>query len=285
MDWLLIRQVWNFLLSPRLFTKNFQGQKEQKVQFYEGVVFHSRRKPVENRFEYEVRMAVINLDDPPTWFKNQSKDHFSADEARQMTGTAGNVKLLTHPSCLGYTQNPISVYYCYNSVQELKMCIAEVTNTPWGERVVFLFDPNGQRVPKCLHVSPFMDMNAEWILKASDPGETLSLQVLVDHKQMGRYFDASLVAKRSSNSQTNENAGLFTFLRYGYEPFRVAFWIYWQAIILVRKGATFFNPPDKAYYSKLNGLVTSNGQTSRPARTMKGQFFQWRQPKGYPWNV
>lgn len=32
----------------------------------------------------------------------------------------------------------------------------QVTNTPWGERVTFLFDPNGDSVAKPLHVSPFM---------------------------------------------------------------------------------------------------------------------------------
>lgn len=42
--------------------------------------------------------------------------------------------------------------------ETLAVCVAEVTNTPWGERVVFNFNPAGQRVPKALHVSPFMDM-------------------------------------------------------------------------------------------------------------------------------
>ena len=31
-----------------------------------------------------------------------------------------------------------------------------MTNTPWGERVSFLFDPNVDVVAKPLHVSPFM---------------------------------------------------------------------------------------------------------------------------------
>ena len=44
----------------------------------------------------------------------------------------------------------------------LRACIAEVTNTPWGARVTFLFDPAGQDVPKSMHVSPFMDMQATW---------------------------------------------------------------------------------------------------------------------------
>jgi len=32
----------------------------------------------------------------------------------------------------------------------------QVTNTPWGERVSFVFDPHSDLVAKALHVSPFM---------------------------------------------------------------------------------------------------------------------------------
>lgn len=50
------------------------------------------------------------------------------------------MRLLTHPPAAGYTQNPISVYYCYSpDGQRLERCLAEVTNTPWAERVTFLF--------------------------------------------------------------------------------------------------------------------------------------------------
>jgi DUF1365 family protein len=58
-------------------------------------------------------------------------------------------------------------------------CVAEVTNTPWGERVVFNFDPAGQRVPKALHVSPFMDMLGDWDLSATHPGAEMALHVNV----------------------------------------------------------------------------------------------------------
>lgn len=75
---------------------------------------------------------------------------------------AGPVKLLTNPISAGYTQNPISVYFCYTPEMQLQRCIAEVTNTPWGERVTFAFDPDGAAVPKALHVSPMMDMQNTW---------------------------------------------------------------------------------------------------------------------------
>lgn len=70
--------------------------------------------------------------------------------------------LLTNPISAGYHQNPICVYYCYSSAWVLQVCIAEVTNTPWGERVTFLFNPDGSYVPKGLHVSPMMDMQNTW---------------------------------------------------------------------------------------------------------------------------
>ena len=82
-------------------------------------------------------------------------------------GSTGGVRLLTNPPSAGYTQNPISVYYCCGRDGGLQRCIAEVTNTPWGARVSFLFDPRGQDVPKALHVSPFMDMRGTWCAAAA----------------------------------------------------------------------------------------------------------------------
>lgn len=43
---------------------------------------------------------------------------------------------------------------------------AQVTNTPWGERVRFVFRPAGEVVQKALHVSPFMDMRNTWCVRA-----------------------------------------------------------------------------------------------------------------------
>ena len=86
--------------------------------------------------------------------------------------SAGPVLLLTNPRSAGYVQNPISVYYCYSCKHELVCCIAEVTNTPWGERVTFVFSPAGTRVPKSLHVSPMMDMKNTWCEFASDRAQS-----------------------------------------------------------------------------------------------------------------
>ncbi|GBF99295.1 hypothetical protein Rsub_12055 [Raphidocelis subcapitata] len=258
--------------------------------FYEGVVTHARKRPVANAFEYPVRVALVDLDGPPPWFAcAQARDHLTADGARAFAGTDGPVLLLTNPVSAGYTQNPISVYYCYAADDDTAgaagaatprsaarsggatpaagtpaagtpgsaglrtrrqrrleeealaaataaagddqqqqqqrqqqrqrqaregrqpgaggpegrleaamrcapaLAIAEVTNTPWGDRVRFVFRPGGDQTPKALHVSPFMDMDNTC---------------------------------------------------FGFMPHRVAFWIYWQAVVLIAKGCPVHLKPE-----------------------------------------
>eukprot|EP00803_Ostreobium_quekettii_P004625 evm.model.scf_672.1 EVM.evm.TU.scf_672.1 scf_672:490-3697(-) len=247
--------------------------------FYEGTVTHVRLRPETNAFTYKVRMAVVDLDTPPSWWAQQAHDHWTADQARHFASTEGGVKLLTHPISSGYTQNPISVYYCYEEDGSLNRCIAEVTNTPWGDRVRFLFRLQGEVVPKALHVSPFMDMDATWTLKASEPRERLHLSVRVSHPRMGDFFSASLAARKchGTNEGQNEASGLSTLFRYGYQPHRVAFWIYWQAIKLFWMGIPFFSPPSRRYRDEVCGKATHpKGQSD--------EFFVWRDTQEFPWS-
>ena len=94
--------------------------------------------------------------------------------------------------------------------------VAEVTNTPWGASSSFAFDPTGDAVPKCLHVSPFMDMKATWRLSAPAPGRRLSLTVAARHPTHGAFFTASLAGVRcvgEGSGARNERAGLGVLLR------------------------------------------------------------------------
>ena len=111
-------------------------------------------------------------------------DCLSAAQARALAGTDGAVRLLTYaPSC-GYEQNPISVYYCYPAAAPPgappHRALAEVTNTPWGERVRFAFALGEDVLPKPLHVSPFMEMSPAWRITAEAPGRELHLAFSVE---------------------------------------------------------------------------------------------------------
>jgi DUF1365 family protein len=52
------------------------------------------------------------------------------DRLTQLSG--GRVKLLCYPRLLGYTFNPLSVYFCYRAGGELALIIYEVRNTFGG---------------------------------------------------------------------------------------------------------------------------------------------------------
>lgn len=78
---------------------------------------------------YPLRLGLVDLDEAPDWFKDQSKDHWSSEECRVKAGTEGKVKLLTNPVCCSYIQNPISVYYCFSASDRLEKCIAEVISS------------------------------------------------------------------------------------------------------------------------------------------------------------
>ncbi|KAK6917169.1 Protein of unknown function DUF1365 [Dillenia turbinata] len=237
--------VLSLLLPFQIFRRKWNLRRfSEEVTFYEGTVWHERRRPVRHSFRYTVRYALIDLDratKPP-------ENHFSAAEARRIANTNGPVLFLTIPPSVGYEQNPLSLYYCYDlvgSTQHLTKCIAEVvrlgkskvTNTPWGERASFVFNPNNDLVAKSLHVSPFMDMLGNWKIHATSPGDNLMVTISVQHPKLGDFFTATLKAKKITSNASDH--ALFFWLM----PHKVSLWIYWHAFILWWKNVAFIQHP------------------------------------------
>lgn len=282
----LISLLLSLLLPLRLLLRSLSPAVEQHVFLYEGTVWHERRRPVHHSFRYTARYALFDLDHalhaPP--------GHLLADEARSVAGTDGPVFLLTIPPSVGYEQNPLSVYYCYEVEgpnKNLKKCIAEVTNTPWGEKVSFLFNPNSDTVAKALHVSPFMDMLGSWKIKASAPGDNIFIMISVHHPKLGDFFTASLTAKKISPSVTDHV--IFFWLM----PHKVALWIYWHALKIWWKGVPFVQHPR---YSNLEyrqeALVRDKKLQHMPPQKNDDECvnnketnrcFRWRDAK-WPWS-
>ncbi|XP_010275982.1 PREDICTED: uncharacterized protein LOC104610858, partial [Nelumbo nucifera] len=113
-----------------------------------------------------------------------------------------------------------------------------VTNTPWGERVSFIFNPDSDLVAKPLHVSPFMDMLGNWKMKANEPGANIFITISVQHPNLGDYFTATLTAQRISSSMVNDLEMFFWLM-----PQKVALWIYWHALKLWWKNVPFIQHP------------------------------------------
>ena len=257
---------------------------DARTRWYKATVHHARTKPVDHRFSYDVRVAVVDLDDPPSYYDSRTNDTMTADRARSLAGTDGRVSVLTDPAVGGYVQNPISVYYCYDKTDALVSCIAEVTNTPWGDRVTFAFDPAGTSVPKVLHVSPLMDMKNVWTLNTIDPrkGDRLYLRVSVDHAELGKYFDAVIEGRvdRDAPCERNETASLGVLLKYGFQPQRVALWIYWHAVCLLWKGVRFHGPPGLAACRRAAAAAEGVG---RGAGGCAAFNVGWRPARSWVW--
>jgi uncharacterized protein len=95
----------------------------------------------------------------------------------------------------------VSFYYCHDADGELAAMVAEVTNTPWGDRHAYVL-PRGEDAavlhgsfPKMLHVSPFMGMAQRYEWRATAPAETLSVHI-ENREGDRRAFDATLSLRR-----------------------------------------------------------------------------------------
>jgi DUF1365 family protein len=185
---------------------------------YEGVVGHRRSEPREHAFEYRLQMMYIDLGDLPElfdrhplwssrrpalgWFRRSDylgDPRVPLDEAvrgvvAERTGYRpdGPVRVLTNLRCFGHCFNPVSFYYCFDRAGEhVQAVVAEVTNTPWGERHAYVSRELTSRHAKELHVSPFLALDYEYELRFGQPGEQLEVSIGADRGGR-REFDAKL---------------------------------------------------------------------------------------------
>jgi DUF1365 family protein len=187
---------------------------------YEGHVHHRRRAVRNHAFRYRIVMAYIDLDELPELLHGRltkrapglvrfrRRDYLGdprrpLDEAvrglvREHLGRTphGPIRLLTTLRSFGHCFNPVSFYYCFApDGTTLDAIVAEVTNTPWGERHAYVADGGRGEFDKALHVSPFMPMEQRYTWHASTPGETLKLHIASD-QHGDRAFDATLALHR-----------------------------------------------------------------------------------------
>jgi uncharacterized protein len=265
---------------------------------YLGLVRHRRFTPRRHRFAYPVFMLYLDLDEleqvgelsrllstagrrpAVAWVRRD--DYFDAggdgswaDAVRRLvalrTGRdpGGPVRLLTHPRTLGVRMNPVSFYYCFDPAGALAAVAAEVTNTPWGERHLYVVEPaaapgsdggsggscgNGgaggsggidgtgakggswqARFPKQLHVSPFFPMDIDYVWRLVPPGPRLVVH-MENVRQGAKVFDATLRLERRPLDRRSLRQAL---LAHPAMTARIFLWIYLHAAWLKLAGVPF----------------------------------------------
>ena len=210
---------------------------------YAGTIRHRRFAEASNEFEHRITLAYVDLDDAPAGrlVRFRPDDYLSADAVRERTGTSGRVRVLTTLRSFGVSFNPVSFYYCFEG-DDLAAVLAEVTNTPWGERQSYVVRGDGLvirgEVDKRLHVSPFMPMDQRYSWSLTPPGRTLSVHI--ESREGGeKAFDATLSLTRRPLTQRGLAATAGTSLR-------VLALIYGHALGLKLKGARVHPHPQEA---------------------------------------
>ena len=229
---------------------------------YEGTIRHRRFAVRRREFRHAIALAYLDLDELPDLLggrlvrprpgvvRMRRRDYLGApavplaDAVRELveqrTGAApdGAIRVLTQPRTLGHCFNPVSFYYCFDAGEQLAAIVAEVTNTPWGERHAYVLDRAGEEPvlrgahDKRLHVSPFMAMAQRYQWRAPAPGRTLSVHI-ESHEGDRRAFDATLALRR----QPLTRAGLARVTaRYPAATLRVLALIYGHAMALKLRG-------------------------------------------------
>jgi DUF1365 family protein len=168
-------------------------------------------------------------------------------EARSGQRPAGPIRLLTHLRYFGYVMNPVSFYYCFDrSGERLETIVAEITNTPWGERHQYVLPAAHQAAPlkrfdfdKDFHVSPFMPMEIQYHWCFNAPSDRLVVH-MQNHRAGEFLFDATLTLRREPLSA---GALLRALAGYPVMTLKVIAAIHFQALRLWLKRTPFYGHP------------------------------------------
>ncbi|MEO8318261.1 MAG: DUF1365 domain-containing protein [Bradyrhizobium sp.] len=234
---------------------------------YVGDVMHARLKPMGHRFSYRVMSLLIDLDrleeadrqsllfgvNRAALYSFSEADHGPRDGSslrayvqrcaaeRGIDLTDGRVLLLCYPRLLGYTFNPLSVYFGYRANGELALMIYEVRNT-FGDihPYVLPVQPDQlsdagvrQQQEKLLYVSPFIEMAMRYHFRVLPPDRQVKLRILETDG------DGPLLAATFNGYRRALNTAelLRAFCAMPLMTFKIMAAIHWEAMRLWLKGA------------------------------------------------
>ncbi len=250
--------------------------EEAAAALYVGEVMHARLKPIGHRFSYRVMSLLIDLDRldaadrrSPLFGVNRAAlysfheaDHGARDGSslrlyaqcraaeHGVDLTGGRVQLLCYPRLLGFTFNPLSVFFCFRAGGELSLVIYEVRNT-FGDIHAYVLPVKPgelsdaglrQQQEKLFHVSPFIEMAMRYHFRVAPPQQRVKLRILETDRE-GPLLAASFIGTRRSLTTA---ALLRAFFALPLVTLKIVAAIHWEALRLWLKGARPVQRPNAA---------------------------------------
>ena len=240
--------------------------QQPRTSIYFGTVSHRRLGPVTHALAYDVASILIDVDDLErgnrpsllsynrfNLFSVHDRDHgegasireFAWSKVKAVAGCEDVVRIfmLCYPRVLGYGFNPLTAYYALAADGELRMVIYEVHNTFGGrhsyvtERLLPDADGAVSKAAKVFRVSPFNKVEGDYTLRATLPGDTVTLGVALAVK--GRPV---LKAWFSGRRKPLTNLQLIRiFIGIPLMSLKIIVAIHWEALKLWKKGLRLQN--------------------------------------------
>jgi DUF1365 family protein len=281
--------------------------QDQAAVLYFGDVMHARLKPIGHRFSYRVMSLLIDLDrlneanrrsrlfgvNRAALYSFRESDHGDRDgtplrayaqrcaHSLGIDLSEGRILLLCYPRLLGYTFNPLSIYFCYDADGRLALLVYEVRNTFGDIHAYALPVTPGdvsaagvrQQQRKVFHVSPFIDMAMHYHFRISEPRDTVKVRILETDDQ-GPLLAATFGGQRRALTTSNL---LRAFASLPLVTFKIFAAIHWEALRLWAKGVRIV-PRTKTIDTRL--ATDGHAAYTGPGRFSGGHISG--SPKGAP---
>lgn len=218
---------------------------------------HRRILPKKHEFVYRIFLFFLDLDelagiensipffsfDKPNLYSLRSADYFQIQsgtirenltaflKSEGFEKKPSRIRLLTLPRLLGYTFNPVSIFFCHDEAGAPMVSVVQVGNT-FGELKPYIVPLDGGRfhvrVPKNFYVSPFSDLDLAFDFRLDLPGDRL--RVLIDDYS----GDVKTLVSTLTGARRELTAGNLLFLtaKYPLVTLKIITLIHWQALRL-----------------------------------------------------
>ena len=190
------------------------GPTARRVEpgLFRTTITHVRRTPIKRAFEHRSHLWLVDLDDLPTSTRLASfeaRDHLGSPDLTLRANvdaflaqhdvdlTGGRILMAANPRSLGYSFNPISVFWCFDASGRQQAVVIEVHNT-YGDRHAYLVHPDEQgraRTDKAMYVSPFHGVEGHYEIAVPVPHDRIDVAVAL-HTADGQPFSARVSGER-----------------------------------------------------------------------------------------